>query len=238
MENNIKVVVEKDGNEVTIRTGAAAPINEPVSMNFTGFLYSPGDYMENKKLSTLIDPKDCRLEVDYENMSVTFLVNARDKFRDQISGKLIPSKIIKDLGVNVEKRYYGDKELAKLLRRNAMYFGDQSAGNSLIMRLNIFEAKITTIIENKDDLKGNTKKLIEKSIENELPDFFVLNLPVFEGADPQPIKVHLLADTSGSGVMFYLDSPELYILEQTESKKLIEIEIKRFEEFGCAIIRK
>lgn len=231
-----KINVETKDNEVVVRTGAAAPLHEPISMNFTGFLYSPGDYMKNKK--GLVEANDCRLEVDYENMSLTFLVNARDKFRDQISGKLVPSKIIQSLGVNVENRFYGDKQLAKLLRRNAMYFGDQSAGSSLIHRLMNFEAKITTNIIAKDDLKGNTKKAIEKAIENELPDFFVLDLPVFEGAEPQPIKIYLLADTSGNGVLLYLDSPDLYILEQTESKRLIDLEIKRFEEFGCAIIRK
>jgi len=234
--DNIKVNIEKvDGNEIKIRTGGIIEDPKPIPVKFSGVLSAPGDFLTNR--NELLKKNDCRLEVDNNNGHLKFYSDERSHERDEIEGKLKRSSLIGVFGIN-ESKYYSDKQLAKFLRQYAFYFPDQSALNKLINALMNFEAKVTSVFENKKDLTGNAKSMYEKTVESAIPTPISIKLPIFEGYPEETIKVEIGAEATSSGVNFFFESAELCVLEERLKRTILSSEIKKFEEFGCAILYK
>jgi hypothetical protein len=233
---DIKLNIEKvNSNELVIRTGGIVEAPKPIPVNFSGVLSAPGDFLTNRV--SMLDKTNCRLEVDFNNAQLLFFSNEKSNERDSIQGKLNRAAIIKTFGIN-EDTTYSDKELAKFLRKYAFYFPDQNALSKLIEALMKFEAKVTAVFENKQDLKGNAKVMYEKVVENAVPDCTNVKLPIFEGYPEEIIKVDIGAEATSSGVDFFFESPELCVLEEKLKREILKSEIKKFEDFGCAILYK
>lgn len=232
----IKVSIEKvDGKEVIIRTGGIVEQPKPIPVKFSGVLSAPGDFLTNR--SSLLDKMKCRLEVDFNKAHLIFLSNEKSDERDSIEGVMVPAEIIKMFGINLPKTY-SDKELAKFLRQYAFYFPDQGDLAKLIDSLMKFEAKVTAVFQNVQDLKGNAKVMYEKTVENSIPDTISIKLKIFEGYPEEVIKVTIGAEATSSGVSFFFESAELNVLQEKLKREILSSEIKKFEDFGCAILYK
>jgi hypothetical protein len=232
----INVNVEKvNGKELIIRTGGVKEEIKPLPISFNGVLSAPGDFLNNRK--ELLEKNNCRLEVDFNNGQLVFYSDERSKERDIITGKLTRAGIIKIFGINEEK-VYNDKQLAKFLRQYAFYFPDQNALNALIKALMGFEAKVNAVFENKQDLKGNAKVMYEKTVQSNIPDSINVRIAVFEGYPEETIKLDIGAEATSSGVDFFFESPELCVLEEKLKRDILAVEIKKFSDFGCAILNK
>lgn len=232
----VKVNIEKvDGNEVIIRTGGIVEKPKSIPVVFAGVLSAPGDFLTNRK--DLLKKDECRIEVDFNKGHIKLYSSERSQDRDIIDGALIKAKIIETFGINGEKTY-NDKQLAKFLRQHAFYFPDQNALSKLIHSLMNFEAKVTAVFENKKDLQGNAKSMYEKTVESAIPSEITVKIPVFEGCQEETIKLDIGAEATSSGVNFFFESPELCVLEERLKRDIIGLEIKKFSEFGCAILYK
>lgn len=224
-----------NGNEVVIRTGGIVESPKPIPVKFNGVLSAPGAYLTNRK--ELLEKLKCRLEVDQNKAHLLFYTNEKSEERDIVEGKLNKSAIIGTFGINEDKTY-SDKSLAKFLRQYAFYFPNQSELQKLIDALMKFEAKVTAVFENKQDLKGNAKVMYEKTVEQSIPTPISIKIPIFDGYPEETIKVEIGAEATSSGVDFFFESPELCVLEEKLKRSILSEEIKKFEEFGCAILYK
>jgi hypothetical protein len=223
------------GSELTIKTGKADDTIHPIPNVFTGILCAPGAFMENRK--TLLDKTNCRLEIDSNKGELVFYSDEKSKFRDAITGKLEKSKILALFGINQEKKY-SDKGLAKFLRTTAFYFPNQDALKELIDKLMKFDAMVNLAIVNDKDLKGNAKVAFEKTVTSKIPDSIIVKLPIFEGYEEKEFRLDIGAEATSSSIEFFFESMELYKLEEEFKRQLLADEIEKFEDFGCAILKK
>lgn len=234
-EVKVNITTDNDAPIVTILSGKAEPEEHPISIDFSGILSAPGDFLTNRKGE--LDPSQCRLEVDFHDSTLVFFSNEKSKYRDRVSGKLKKSRALETFSINGPGKW-DDKKLAKLLRTTAFYFPDQEALKKLHDALMKFEAKVQMKFENSKDLKGNAKVVYEKTVELEIPNTINIKLPIFEGYEEKVIKIEVGAEATSSGVDFFLESQELSKLEEEFKRQIIEAEITKFKEFNCAVLQK
>jgi hypothetical protein len=238
MDNKINVHMVPGTNEVIIREGKAPEFKYPEKINVSGVLFSPADYMENKLGFKLLNPSECHLIIDIKLGELVFHVNAKDPHSaDVLTGKLKRASVLSLFGINEEK-FYADKELAKFFRKAEYYFSDSVVHKKVVDELMKFKAKIDVQLENMKDNRGNVKQLYERVVESNIPEKFVMKAPLFEGYEPIEFTVLIGAEADTTGVQFFLESPELFKLEEEEKRRLIGIEVERFKKFGCAILHK
>jgi hypothetical protein len=221
--------------ELVVREGEAKAIKDPERIVFKGHLFTPADFMENRK--ALLNKENCHLRVDTNAGEVEFYMEEASPFRNVITGTLKRSSVIGLFGINAEK-FYGDKELAKFFRKAEYYFENADQHKKIVAELMKFKAKVDVQIEKMQDNRGNTKQLYERMVESNIPESFVMKAPLFDGYDPIEFTVLIGAEADTTGVKFYLESPELFKLEEEEKRRLIGKEVARFTEFGCAILYK
>lgn len=233
MKTNIVIEAkEKDG---VYRLGAAPEIKEPECVRFRGAVYAPGDFMENRK--ELLDPKKCHLVVDFEEGRLELVIDEKNHYRDVITGELKESKILEKFGINKEK-FYSDKELAKFFRVHDYYFVNRDEHAKIVKELMKFKASVDVAIENNKDLRGNARVLYEKAVESNIPERFTMKSPLFEGIAAEEFTVHICAEADTQGVKFFLESTELFSRMEELKDLVLRKEIERFQDFGCAILKK
>lgn len=220
--------------ELIIRHGdAKEPEKEPQKISVSGVLHAPSSFLKSRR--DQLDPKKCFVKVDVNKGTLEFFIDAKSPFSDYIKGSLTKSKVIEEFGINGVKTYF-DKDLAKFFRKTAYYFVDKSENEAAIKALMNFSATVNTIIENNQDNRGNVKKILEKSVNSQVPERFYMKAPIFEGFETLEFEVLIGAEASSDSVKFFLESPELFTLEESFKRQLLDKEVERFEEFGCAIL--
>lgn len=231
MENVINVTTTE--KEIVIREGVALTLKEPESIKFSGVLHAPGNYLEKRK--DLLTNTSCHLIANYNEGFLIFVTDEKNPYRDHVGGKLKRSAVLESFSINGNK-FYGDKELAKFLKSQAFYFVDEGSLKKLILSLMNFSATITTIIEKNSDARGNVKNLLEKKVSSDIAEFITVKMPIFDGYPSLEFPIYIGAEATDSGVKFFLESPELLKLEMEQKKALMDAEIKKFKDFGCAIL--
>lgn len=234
-ESKIVIQATSEVQEITIREGKSIDVKDPVKITLSGILNSPAKFLAAKKET--FEAINCHAIVDHSKLSIVFIANEKDFYRTEVTGSLKPAKILDPFKINAEGKFK-EKELAKILRRHPFLFDvkikDQY--DKLIASLLNFSAVVTTTIESNNDQRGNMKNLLEKSVEQRIPESIKFTAPIFEGEESLTFEVFICCEATSNAVEFYLDSPELYLLQESERKKLLGAQASIFEEFGCAVI--
>lgn len=234
MDHTINV----NGEKLDIREGRLLDLTYPTPLRFEGHLHAPSAWMENKNALGLLDKSVCHVEVSEDAGTLKFVIDHRNEFKDTITGKLVKSKVIETFGINSESKKYSDKELARLFRQNAFYFKDQDVNKQICLQLSRFSAKVEKNIEKNDDRNGNKKELFEQTVEHSVDKTFIMVCPMFNGYPDVHFEVSILCEATTTGCSFYLESVDLFRLEEEIKRSILHAEIERFEAFGCAIITK
>lgn len=223
--------------EVIYREGKAVEIKSPVPLRFNGHLQAPADWMENRNALELLEKKNCHVETDENDLSVRFVIDYRDEYRDIITGKLVRHKIIDEFKINGAETYT-DKSLAKFFRQNAFYFENKELNKKIVETLMTFSAQVDRNMKNEQDLQGKKKLAYEQTVKTNVPASFVMKAPLFAGYEDKTFEVFICADCTSVDVKFNLESVDLFRMFEEEARKLIDEQVKRFEPFGCAVISK
>jgi hypothetical protein len=219
---------------VTVLTGSALEEKYPVIIGISGILSAPAQFLEKKK--DLYKPINCHLIVDKVPGKLTFDINDKDEFGDQVNGSLKVSGVLQSFRINTD-HLYNPSELEKFLRRVKIWFADKAECDEMLHSLRNFTAKVTTNVEKLNDNNGNTKNLYETAIANvTLKKTFKLNIPLYEGYEKKQFYVEVAVDVSSSNVKFFLLSDELYELIETEKERLLNEQIAIFDQWGCAVV--
>lgn len=223
-------------SEIIFKEGKHENPKDPLPISLSGVLYAPKVFVMAK--SKQFKAEECHCIINRKSLSIEFVGNERDPLSiTKIKGNLIPSDLLVPFGINTDKKFKAT-ELAKLLRRMPYLFANKEASNALANQLYNFSAKITTVLENSDDKKGNVKNLLEKSVEQSLPNGIKFHAAIFEGENKLDFEVLLCCEATSLGVEFYLDSPDLFELEMSEAERLLGEQATYFEkDFKCAVIR-
>lgn len=221
--------------ELIIKKGVAENPDKPLKISISGILNAPSTFIKAKAVD--FKPLECHCIVDMDSASIKFVGNERSVYQTVIVGSLKPTKILSTFKINADGKFK-EKDLAKLLRRHPFLFDSEVKADyeKLIVALLNFSATITTTIESNTDHRGNLKNLLEKVVDQKIPGSIKFTAPIFEGEDNLTFEVFICCEATSNSVEFYLDSPELVLLEESEKKRLLNTQAQAFEEFGCAVI--
>ncbi len=222
MSKDIKVTVENGVKELVIREGVANPIPEPVKINISGTITAPRLFVEKRK--TLIQPLETNVICDVNKGTITLNAEEKDAKGTVIQGTLKINPELAAFYINND-RAFGLKEIQKHLRMKRSFFKDREQNDTLLKKLSEFFAKITIEINQKDDRKGNTLDSISSKVAHEIPLYFTLKMPIYQGFPEKEFVVEIIADITDANVKFTFESVELQELLDDDRKRLIETEL-------------
>lgn len=187
---DVNVSVNPGVGELIVRQGEAPKIVEPRAYTASGLIGAPYDFYKSRiAINPLhFDKSKAVVEVDRSNMKMHFRADPNSPLGDVITGTLFANEDLKEFKIGTNENWRtGD--LALFLNRKRMYFKDLEKGRALIASLRSVKVSTKGEIETSNDQRGNTKNLVQQSVETEIPLAFVLEMPIFQGGEKVSFEV-------------------------------------------------
>lgn len=175
-------------SEVVIREGQALQLREPERVQLHGTIDAPARWIEKRE--STINQKECYVEVNREEMTITLVTDEKNYYGASVQGKLELSPEYGKFGINGGE-YITNFEMAELFKMNRAYFENRSVAMKLVTDLQNFKAKVDKEIENSDNKRGDRRILINQAVQSNLPEAFNLVIPVFKGCEKQTVQVEV-----------------------------------------------
>jgi hypothetical protein len=220
MKNEITLIDFK-GSELVIREGQASKPIEPQPVKVVGTIETPLRWL--KKRAGTLKISDCSIQVDREAGDITLTINEKSQYFDEITGKLELHPDFIKFGINTgEQRTPHD--LAELFKMNRSCFKDKDTAMKLVKELRTFKAKVDKELESvKDDRANYSMKKIQ-AVETNIPELFILVVPIFKGQPKETIEVEINIDADKLTCSLISPAANDYIAEFKE--RIIEEQIK------------
>lgn len=172
------------------------------------------------------------VEYSVENRSIRFRSDPHHPLMISVKGKVSLSAVLEKFHIN-ESKMWSRKELLDHVRFHRRFFQAEQV-DQLIMALHSVKGMTSTDFEGASDHRGNAKALVDRKVHTNLPESFVVHLPLFGHSSlPSRFKVNLNIEPISNGVQFWLDSPELEELIQTQSEAIVMAEVAKFDPVPC-----
>lgn len=175
------------------------------------------------------------VEVDKAKGTIVLLLDPENPFAGKISGSLELTDDIKEFGINGNKEY-NRVQLVKLLRFSKRYFETPEKHEKVLTAFQGLEAKISVELADKSDNRGNKEAMVKTVAQNNLPNDFILQIPVFKGIEPFKFRVEICFDYTEGGFTFWFESPELKELIDAKKEEIFKEQLKACE--GLVIVNK
>lgn len=197
----IKVNVNTNNDEVTVRAGEAEPVVPfRKALTLSGNIDIAFRYLKNAPTWFSFIGKDhsysdsplqySELIVNREKGTIDLIVDRGNPWESKYNGALVMSDIFELFGVNSGKSYT-TFELADLIKMNRSYLETTDRAMVLVSVLRNFKATVDKQVELSDDARGNKRALIGQIVDSNIPEAFKLNLPIFKGFDPIEFEVEI-----------------------------------------------
>lgn len=226
MEKSIDIKVSAESNDIVILTGAAEPVYHEKSIEVkAGSINSAFEYLSKSVVKSKII-EHSKLEFCYDKLYIDLHYDARQRNPDVIQGRLKLHPDLEKFNINSSKTY-NTFELADFIKMNRHYFENKEYAMKLVQVLRGFEGKVRLDMEAKADTRGNSKALINQVVESNIPEEFILLLPVFVGQEKirLTVEINITADFSCS-----LISPDLKELIDLKSKEILDEQLNKIKE--------
>jgi len=222
MEQDIKITVENGVKELVILNGAAEPVYHEKAIEVTGAsIGAVKEYLCRKGISE-DEIVNSKVEFSFDGLYLNLYYDVRRRNPDIIKGafRLHPDLI--KFKINSDKKY-NTIELSDFIKMNRHYFENRDYAMKLVSDLRNFEGKVNKEIELKADNRANTRALIHQVVESNIPETFVVHLPIFIGQEALRIEVEVNINASFECMLV---SPELKQMIDEKSKQIIEAELE------------
>lgn len=222
---NIKINVAEGVQELIIREGEAQKIHEPKSIEFSGVISNPFEYLKKG-----FDPEEIvnsTLEYSYEKKQICLRYAIRCVNPDMILGTMKLHEELNSFDLNSGKRIEPSK-MAEFLRTKMHYFLDRAEGMKLVKELQEFKAKVDKEIEKADDKRANVRQVYVQKVTSNIPTEFSLNLPLFVGGERIPIRVEIDIDPFELNCVLF--APNLKEMIDTEVTAVIDAQLRLISE--------
>ena len=238
---NEKMQITLTGENLNIREGKLPemlPEREQNIIAISGDIHTIGNYamvrLQDAHNSQKLDIAKTIVEVDKTNLTITVKTDPESHKGATIVGKLELSDELKMFNINKDKMY-SREEFSKLVRFTRMYFADSCKHAELVAALASLKLQTTGGIEQTKNNQGSHKMVSEKQVTDKgsLPDYFVLNIPVFKGFEPLNIKVDICFQTSdvNGQVVFWLESTDINEHISAKTNEYFAAELAHYEGF-------
>ncbi|OQA33116.1 MAG: hypothetical protein BWY54_00999 [Candidatus Dependentiae bacterium ADurb.Bin331] len=99
---------------------------------------------------------------------------------------------------------------------------------AVVKELKNFVGKVNKEIEKANDNRGNTVNLMKQFVNSNVPESFMISLPLIEGENPCEFGVEILIEVGGSGdIQCTLESVIAKEIFDDLVKKVIETEVEK-----------
>lgn len=230
MENLNLRFDQVEGGQVIIREGDALPLKEPLALSITGDIHSVAIFIKNRRPASanqyqIIDPGQAVITVDKKASTITLRTHPNDVYGTTVTGVLEISDELKTFRVN-DKKLLSQKEVIDILRFNRIYFRDADRHQEVLMAYQRFTYKTESDgHSNAKDRSGNHSSAISKSVTTNLPDNFVLKVPIFKGEAEKQFRVEICLDVTEGSAKFWFESEELVEIIQVEKEFIFNREL-------------
>lgn len=215
---------------LVIRKGEAAKIYEPLKVNFGASITAPAEYAKHRPET--IDASHSCVKIDHNDGSITLILNEFDPLKIvKVSGKLSISHELNKFHINLENTEYTIQQLRDKLKPLKYYFNSPDEFNSLIIKLNSFNAKVETFFKDaKVDSTGSVSKQFEQKIlgtkdsdgnDTSIAIDFKINVRIYNDYDKVVVPVSLYPVAKQSSVAFKIVSQDLYEKLDTIAEELV-----------------
>lgn len=233
---DIKVTTDTGVKELVVRQGEAKKIYEPTRQNINGAISAPAAFMAVRGYKKETD------HVIYSRAGaepyISFIYNERLPEGGSISGALKQNPDLQSIFSLRNTETWTTRDLAQHLKRNRVFFRDKDENAKIVTLLNNFQASIQTEVEQSQDTRGNKKQLVDKTVKSNVPVEFTLEMPIYVGFDKKTFRVEICFDTTDSSVRCWMESAELQELTVLERDRIINEQLKPFQDAGLVIIEK
>jgi hypothetical protein len=224
-------VVNQEGKDIVFRTGDAEKIVHPKSINISGILAAPFQFLSGKAF----DPGQCNIQIQKDKGIIDLYILDTDPHSgSKISGQLKSDGYFSQWAINSEKRWTVSNFL-KHVKMHRSFFTRGSDCDTLVSSFQKWNAKIETVIKQHNDDSGNSLAMLEKKVsEVDLMTKFSLTIQIFQGYPKQTFVVEIGLEPKTNSVELYLFSNDLFTLEIQHREQLLEDELSRFSDFPCS----
>lgn len=227
MDDKHQYNITTDKKELVIRHGDAAPIREKDPLEINGNINAPAEYVKFRKP----DPKITHLIFDFDSKKISLFVDENNELKDVITGQIKTNPFLTQFCINTDKRF-SLKSLASVLKRLRYFFKDKEANMEIVSRLMNFSGKFEEFIEAQDNQRGDKLDTHSiKMVQNEIPQSFVLSIPVFKGEESREFQVDILFEKRDKSLSLWLESPELNEIELSEVERIFNEQRKNFDNY-------
>lgn len=223
--------------EHSILFGEAEKKVYPKSINISGVLSAPADFLKGK--IALFNKQDAHLIIDRDKNALTLNLDDRnEKSPVTITGRLTPSEDLAAWCINTPTRWTVGSLLA-FVRERKFFFADSMVHAKLIASLQKWNVNVETVIKQHNDNSGNSLAQLERKVgEIDLVKEFSLSIPIYKGYDKKTFVVNIGLDPKNNQVDFFLYSDELFYLTRSDREMLFAREIENFKTLGfdCSVV--
>jgi len=227
-KEKIQIVLEKGVTEaeVILREGQAVKLLDPkppIKTKLSGVIGVPVEYLTKRVKTEQFTQERSHLLVNREEILLSLVINEDNEYeRGQVDGKLAFHPKFTEFGINTGK-VWTPFELAMFFKMNRAFFPDKATNMKLVTDLMNFTATINSKIERGIKENGNNSDVFIAEVNSNLPEKFMLSIPIFKGMKAETLEVETFAKINGREVSFTLLSPGAnQTLEEIRDKAIDE----------------
>lgn len=221
-------VSEPGIRELIIRDGEAERIDYPNAIKISGTIFAPGIFIN--KRSEFYEKKNVHVTYSLEDLEITLNCDETSKTGATIKGSLEISPELEEFKIN-KNHTFAREDLKQFLKMNRAAFPSQDENIKIVASLTKFNARVEVHLQDENNNQGSRKTSYTQEVKFDIPLSFRLKLPLFKGTDPVAFNVDILYNVTGGDVKLWFESPELKELQTTTRDKIIDKELKLFEDY-------
>lgn len=217
------------GSTVTILEGKANTPREPLNLNLSGDIRSVSTFIKNRMAighhQQIVLSDNTIITANKDAGTILLQTDPNNYYGTTVTGKLEISEALKAFRIN-EKGTMSQKDVIDILKFNKVHFRDRLQQDALLRSYLAFTYKTETDGGNKADTRGNKATSFNKSVTTDLPEDFVLKIPIFKGEDTKEFRVEICLDVTDGSARFWFESTELHELIEIEKEIIFKRELE------------
>jgi hypothetical protein len=236
---NLHLKVEGASGEITFRHGDALPPVAPKKIVISGDIKTVSSYL--KKRAGLGDKRNPGLQgvvtertlvtVDKEKLTILLQLDPENAYGTEVTAKLEMEPELLKFKIETGEKFT-QQQLIKLLKYGKRWFADLAAHEALLLAYMKLDVKVTADLKNDaPDGRGNRFNSFEKKVTSNIPEDFILNMPIFKGQEYKKFRVEIGLDSTDGSTKFWLESVELMELIQLESEAILKKELESCSDY-------
>lgn len=205
----------------------------PIKCDIKGTLQAVAEYLAKRVNAEQFQQKDCHILINRDKGTIHLIFNEKDPYnRGEVLGKLEVNPKFEEFGINNMDKVWTPATLGMFFKMNRPYFVSKEENMKLVSELMHFTATVNSYVDNFLGQNGDRAEAYNQAVNSNLPEHFMLRIPVLKGGPDWEIDVETFAKISGKDVQFILISPDAADLLEEAKFHAINIELDKIQQLA------